>query len=564
MRTQLRVFNSRKLGPAEVITMLLYTVSVSIVSAFHEPWFDEAQAWLIARDGTLYDIFFTIPHYEGHPPLWYLILYPFANLGAPYELSLKIISIAIASAAMFLLIFKSPFPRIIRIVLPFTYFFFYQYAVIARPYGLMILAFFLIALAYPRREKKPVRFALSVAFLSATCAYGLLFAGALGLVWLIEALGGMQGTLKERLRGFIRGPVFRSMLGLLFFLMLLAAEIMPRSDTYAIEKLTDDNHPVLMMFYNFFGLPVEAIYADTIGSYTMLNRYHFNPWVAAAEIAVGVLMISFILYYGYRKKRVLLFVIPAAFFSVFCAFVYIYLHHIGLYALLIVFWFWVCLYTKRSDERKMYRIRHAVHEIFGPEMKKAMRRFSVFGLVLALAVGCVYSVSSSVDEISRPYGYGRGVYDFINRYDLEDCRIMTSWEEGNTNEISYAGGYLPYFRRDIVCNVNIARNHVSYDTHIYTSDEENEENLAAWKALGKPDVLIGRVNLSELYHNQEVTEGDYVLVAEIPYDFIWKSSYFYGAVPIYVRKEIVEEKNIPVLYDPSVYESMEYIIQNVK
>ena len=95
-------------------------------------------------------------------------------------------------------------------------------------------------------------------------------------------------------------------------------------------------------------------------------------------------------------------------------------------------------------------------------------------------------------------------------------------------------------------------------------DEENEENYRAWRKAGKPDVVIGMVDFSELYPDQTVTESDYVLVAEIPYTFIWKASYFYGYVPIYVRKTIAEEKDIPILYDPQLYGSMDSIFERTK
>ena len=79
---------SKEHGKCDVITLIIYLLGVCTVSFFHEPWFDEAQAWAIARSGSLKEILFEIPHYEGHPPLWHLILVPFAKLGAPYELSL--------------------------------------------------------------------------------------------------------------------------------------------------------------------------------------------------------------------------------------------------------------------------------------------------------------------------------------------------------------------------------------------------------------------------------------------------------------------------------------------
>ena len=94
----------------EFIASITYAVSYICISFVHEPWFDEAVAWQIARCATIKDILFEIPHYEGHPPLWYLILVPFAKLGAPYELSLSFVSLIFAGAACCLIIWKSPFP----------------------------------------------------------------------------------------------------------------------------------------------------------------------------------------------------------------------------------------------------------------------------------------------------------------------------------------------------------------------------------------------------------------------------------------------------------------------
>ena len=71
----------------ECIALVFYCVGHMLMFLVHEPWFDEALAWLIARDSSIYEILFVTPHYEGHPSLWHLILVPFAKLGAPYELS---------------------------------------------------------------------------------------------------------------------------------------------------------------------------------------------------------------------------------------------------------------------------------------------------------------------------------------------------------------------------------------------------------------------------------------------------------------------------------------------
>ena len=131
----------------EKIVFSLFCILTCLVSFFHEPWFDELQAWAISKD-TLYNILFVIPHYEGHPPLWHLILKCFSFFNVPFEYGLKIPNLLFMFGAVFLLIFKSPFPKPVRLLLPFTYFIFYQYSIISRPYSVFCFALFLVAFLY--------------------------------------------------------------------------------------------------------------------------------------------------------------------------------------------------------------------------------------------------------------------------------------------------------------------------------------------------------------------------------------------------------------------------------
>jgi len=66
----------------EIFFSCCISLFLALFPRFHEPWFDEAQAWQIAKCASLKDILFTIPHYEGHTPLWHLILCCRPNLGA--------------------------------------------------------------------------------------------------------------------------------------------------------------------------------------------------------------------------------------------------------------------------------------------------------------------------------------------------------------------------------------------------------------------------------------------------------------------------------------------------
>ena len=66
-----------------LLFFILHTVITFVLLFYHENYRDEAQAWLIAKNCNLTELF-GVMKYEGHFMLWYLILMPFAKLGFPY------------------------------------------------------------------------------------------------------------------------------------------------------------------------------------------------------------------------------------------------------------------------------------------------------------------------------------------------------------------------------------------------------------------------------------------------------------------------------------------------
>ncbi len=53
--------------------------------AFHrEPWRDEAETWLMARDASFAEVLHRTA-YLGTPVLWFTLLFPFAKSGLPFE-----------------------------------------------------------------------------------------------------------------------------------------------------------------------------------------------------------------------------------------------------------------------------------------------------------------------------------------------------------------------------------------------------------------------------------------------------------------------------------------------
>lgn len=141
----------RRFGRLEQVIFALYCAVLACVIPRHEQWGDEVQAWLLSSENSAWQIIRYRLHYEGTPPLWHLILRALYVLhGTPTAMSW--LGGSFAAAGVFVLLRFSPFPRIIRVLAPFTMFLQYQYAVVARSYTLFaLLIFSLCALFRARR-----------------------------------------------------------------------------------------------------------------------------------------------------------------------------------------------------------------------------------------------------------------------------------------------------------------------------------------------------------------------------------------------------------------------------
>lgn len=136
----------------------------------HEPWADEAQSWLIARDNDLVGIFKAV-RYEGTLPTWHLINKAFQLFGLDYD-HIFVIPLVLTAIGVILL-FLTDAPLLAKVMLPFSFFVIYQNAVIARQYALVFPAMMLIVLFYKNRLEKPVRYHLALLFLALTSSYGM-------------------------------------------------------------------------------------------------------------------------------------------------------------------------------------------------------------------------------------------------------------------------------------------------------------------------------------------------------------------------------------------------------
>src|SRR3984957_4463475 len=107
--------------PLTYLALGAYALLVALTAHHHEPWADEAQAWLLGRDASLTQLWTHLLRYEGQPGLWQTLMHALIRLGLPYS-TYNFVAAGLALTAVFLLLRYAPLPLFIRVSLPFTYY----------------------------------------------------------------------------------------------------------------------------------------------------------------------------------------------------------------------------------------------------------------------------------------------------------------------------------------------------------------------------------------------------------------------------------------------------------
>ncbi len=166
------------LAAAAFAALVLWQLSV------HELWRDEWHSWLIARhSGSLADLFAN-KRYEGHPALWYLLLYGISRFTAN-PLAMQLLHAAIAVAGAWTVLRFAPFSRVERVLLCAGYFLLYEYTAISRNYGVALLLFWAFCACVSRRPRGLLP-ALLLGLAAWAHAFALMLSGLLAGWWLLR------------------------------------------------------------------------------------------------------------------------------------------------------------------------------------------------------------------------------------------------------------------------------------------------------------------------------------------------------------------------------------------
>lgn len=485
-----------------------FFVSLYLLMAFfHEPMYDEAQAWLIARDASFYDLFFQIPHYEGHPPFWHLILALFAKSVVPFEIGLRIPGALFCFASVWLIVFRSPFPKGIRCVLPFTYYIFFRYSIVVRPYCMTMLALCLSAITYKKRAEKPFFHMLALMLLCMSSAYGMAMAAGICIVWLIELFGKIRRNYFGQLGAMAVLLIYN--IGQLWLMF-------PMKDTNSVVSFSASEILYSFIYMCILG-PADSMFLDT-GMDARLQYYAQNiicgGLVSYINLFLGLITIIVLLYYAKKYHKVLLLTIPYSVFALFSATVYFWYHHIGLIFLYLIFVFWCGLEEGRTvyDDGRAnppdIRILGTFQSILCKN-KKTVSMMSKLALFLCLGMSLAWSAFCMWTDLFQNTWYTRDLARGIKEVGADSGNCALQWDIiavgpfDDVTDYTDASKYqhvpsitqffdcLAYFDENIFYNHNDGNPKISYNQQKLPKEEEQFAILQRMSEHGYPEFIIG-------------------------------------------------------------------------
>jgi len=145
-----------------IFTIIFLILSVLLIYN-HELWRDEVKAWLVGSESISIPAFiYNIRDNLGHPYLWSFILYLISHYITKNIEVMKILHLLISTTIAFLILKYAPFNKFIKILMVFSYYFFFEYSIISRNYSIGILAIIIFCILYKNKYKNliPIGFVL--------------------------------------------------------------------------------------------------------------------------------------------------------------------------------------------------------------------------------------------------------------------------------------------------------------------------------------------------------------------------------------------------------------------
>ncbi len=452
--------------------LIVYALIISFISYHHELWRDEVRALsIVTASNSIADLFSNIQN-EGHPALWYIILYTGYSLTHNLEV-LKIIHIIIAIISLFLVLKYAPISKLNLILFIFSYFIIYEYAVINRNYSISMLLLFMYCSVYKNRLKKIIPVSIILFLLANTNAHSIIFT-IMFLVFLVrDYISEKNSTKKVSIHIFITGC-----------LIILTGII------FSIFQIIPDKSTIVTNLYsmNAFEIFKNIIKAIVIPGESYRTLFGINNFIISS-ILIWILAISLL-----KRKKVFYFFLFTLFgLSLFFKLVYPSTgpRHEGFLFLLIISSYWI-----ENNIPQEFIFSNTVLEKISDFLLKKKEIILTLFLILQI----YNSYNAVIMDISQEYSSAKALGNMLdNSFELNNAIVIC--------EPDYLIESLPYYS----------------DNPIYFVRENKFGAKVNFTKESKPTISLVELiesakQLKKIYKKNIVLLFGYKLNAEGPYN----------------------------------------------
>lgn len=565
----MRIFKPRNLQDSHnartlalLLAFVLYIAIIAIVMCFHEPWFDEAQSWLIARDSSLTDIISVRPHYEGHPPFWNLLLAIAAKNGVPYEFGIKGIQLVCASLLGAWLIFKSPFKHassLATFLIPFTYFACFQYCVTSRPYALLCLSLLVAAHYWNSADSKTSnvwKLAISLMFMCLLSVYGIAFAAGFTIAWIWRVFSkNINKTLNfSSILHAIKATIASNWARLISWGLIAifgAANLAlawPAKNTFATRATIDGNSTIAKCFAFIFVMPSESMFTSFYGDISM-RRMPFDFLPITICTIFSLVIWAFAIKIAKRRKLLAVLVIPYLVLTI-VAVRYFTLHHAGLIFVFLLSVLWISHIKEPLSNKDIPAIFVKVAPTKFRFIKNKAFKINLL-ISIILAPSLIWNAFACVNDILFDYSPSRAVAQYISSNHLQNKRFVASWlhndeqvdesgkvishEENDTHQYSWLLiGANPYFSKNLI---DCAYENKTFITNESPTASQQAQELTDCAAKGEPEFFVSESSQPWYYFlalNYNISHYNAHAVSNVKTS--WKAWVYESTSTIYERK----------------------------
>lgn len=287
----------------DLLLALPFLVLFYVQLAHHVFWRDELNALAITwASPTIPSLFWHI-HHEGHPWLWYVVLWVPSRFTQSL-LVLKAIAAVVGTAIILVVALRSPFRTWEKALVLAGYFFVFEYTVVVRMYGIMLLLFVLYLWRRTQHTDRPIGSAVLLGLMASIDTIGIILSIALILEY-AAALYRRGKPLFTRRTAGTAALIYAAITGFALWSAKPAKDISWRTTGKPFKDAKDMGH-LYEAFLHYTLLPFLPVRSPR-------SHFFWNPVFHGGllKYTIPMLLILAMLWWAFRSRWNLLVMIGA-------------------------------------------------------------------------------------------------------------------------------------------------------------------------------------------------------------------------------------------------------------